>query len=114
MKEPLDDKRVLLDKGLPEIKHDWASAHEAGHEIIPWHREFCRGDTLLTLDPAWQEQIEAEANYAASGLLFCGDVFAALRGGGVGPWGSFNCGLTTDEENRTLSMWNVFTTGIML
>lgn len=71
-----DDKRVLLDKDLPKLKHDWASAHEVGHELIPWHREFCRGDTLETLDPAWHEQLEAEANYAASGLLFCGEVFS--------------------------------------
>lgn len=70
-----DDKRVLLDSDLPEKKHDWATAHEAGHELIPWHRQFCRGDTLETLDPSWHEQLEAEANYAASGLLFCGDAF---------------------------------------
>lgn len=70
-----DDRRVLLDKELPEIKHDWATAHEAGHGLIPWHREFWRGDTLETLDPAWHEELEAEANYAASGLLFCGQAF---------------------------------------
>lgn len=72
-----DDNKVLLDKELPDVKHDWASAHEVGHQIIPWHRDFCRGDTLFTLDPAWHEQLEAEANYAASGLLFCGEAFTA-------------------------------------
>lgn len=71
-----DDKRVLLDRDLPELKHDWATAHEVGHELIPWHRHYCRGDTLQTLDPLWHEKLEAEANYAASALLFCGEVFA--------------------------------------
>ena len=70
-----DEKRVLLDRALPMPKHDWASAHEAAHQIIPWHGEFCRGDTASTLDPDWHEQIEAEANFAASSLLFCGRVF---------------------------------------
>lgn len=72
-----DEKRVLLDRELPQPKHDWATAHEVGHDLIPWHREFCRGDTLDTLDPSWHEQIEAEANYAASALLFCGGTFSA-------------------------------------
>lgn len=70
-----DDRRVLLDKDLPKVKHDWATAHEAGHRLIPWHRDFWRGDTLETLDPAWHEELEAEANYAASRLLFCGELF---------------------------------------
>lgn len=70
-----DDNRVLLDQALPPRKHDWALAHEAGHELIPWHRSLSRGDTQQTLDPFWHEQLEAEANYAASGLLFCGKVF---------------------------------------
>ena len=72
-----DEKRVLLDGALPEVKHDWAMAHEAAHQLIPWHREFCRGDTVHTLDPEWHEEIEAEANFAASALLVCGDVFSA-------------------------------------
>jgi hypothetical protein len=72
-----DDRKVLLDKDLPRLKHDWASAHETGHQIIPWHREFCRGDTIFALDPAWREELEAEANYAASALLFCGEAFTA-------------------------------------
>lgn len=72
-----DDKRVLLDNDLPKLKHDWASAHEIGHQIIPWHREFCRGDTIFTLDPRWHQELEAEANYAASALLFCGEAFTA-------------------------------------
>lgn len=72
-----NDRRVLLDKDLPKIKHDWATAHEAGHQLIPWHREYWRGDTLDTLDPAWHEELEAEANYAASRLLFCGEVFTS-------------------------------------
>ena len=80
-----DEKRVVLDKDLPQIKHDWAYAHEAGHEIIPWHREFCRGDTVLTLDPTWHELLEAEANYAASELLFCGEAFT------IDSWNSRPC-----------------------
>jgi hypothetical protein len=38
----------------------------------------------------------------------------AFRNGGVDPWGSFNCGSATVEENLTFSAWSVFTTGTML
>jgi len=70
-----DEDRIVLDTGLPTIKHDWATCHEVGHSVLPWHKAYFRGDTAQTLDPAWQEQLEAEANYAASELMFCGPVF---------------------------------------
>lgn len=70
-----DENRIVLDSGLPEIKHDWSTCHEVAHHLLPWHKTYFRGDTAQTLDPAWQEQLEAEANCAASELMFCGPVF---------------------------------------
>lgn len=70
-----DQKRILLDKDLPLLKHRWNEAHEIGHDIIPWHADMMLGDTEQTLTPACHEVIEAEANYAAGQLLFVADRF---------------------------------------
>lgn len=72
-----DQKRILLDKDLPALKHRWNEAHEIGHDVIPWHTGMMLGDTEQTLTPACHEFIEAEANYAAGQLLFLADRFAA-------------------------------------
>jgi Zn-dependent peptidase ImmA (M78 family) len=71
-----DRKRILLDATLPAKKHRWSEAHEIGHSLIPWHDDVMHGDNRHTLLPQCQEQIEAEANYAAGRLLFLRDRFA--------------------------------------
>jgi len=72
-----DQKRILIDKTLPKLKHRWNEAHEIGHGIIPWHAGIMMGDTEQTLTPSCHEIIEAEANYAAGQMLFLGDRFHA-------------------------------------
>jgi hypothetical protein len=71
-----DQKRILLDKDLPLLKHRWNEAHEIGHDIIPWHAGMMLGDTEQTLTPACHEIMEAEANYGAGQLLFLAHRFA--------------------------------------
>ena len=70
-----DQKRILLDKDLPPLKHRWNEAHEIGHDIIPWHEGMMLGDTAETLTPTCHEIMEAEANYAAGQMLFLGSRF---------------------------------------
>ncbi|CAO4171722.1 ImmA/IrrE family metallo-endopeptidase [Methylorubrum populi] len=72
-----DQKRILLDKDLPVLKHRWNEAHEIGHDLIPWHTGMMLGDTEQTLTPACHEIMEAEANHAAGQLLFLGGRFRA-------------------------------------
>lgn len=72
-----DQKRILLDRSLPVLKHRWNEAHEIGHDIIPWHAGMMLGDTEQTLTPACHAQMEAEANYAAGQVLFLADRFRA-------------------------------------
>ena len=72
-----DQKRILLDRDLPQLKHRWNEAHEIGHDLIPWHLEMMLGDTEQTLTPACHEVMEAEANYAAGQLLFLGGRFVS-------------------------------------
>lgn len=72
-----DQKRILLDKDLPPLKHRWNEAHEIGHDIIPWHAGMILGDTEQTLTPACHQIMEAEANYVAGQLLFLADRFLA-------------------------------------
>ena len=70
-----DQKRILLDKDVPILKHRWNEAHEIGHDLIPWHTGMMLGDTEQTLTPACHEIMEAEANHAAGQLLFLADRF---------------------------------------
>jgi len=70
-----DEDRIVVDAGLPEIKRDFPSFHEATHRILVWHRPFFYGDTAQTLNPDWHERLEAEANHGASALMFCGPLF---------------------------------------
>jgi hypothetical protein len=70
-----DENRMVIDDSLPLIKREWPSFHEVSHKIIPWHRAAFYGDTAQTLDPDWHERLEAEANYGASTLMFCGRRF---------------------------------------
>jgi hypothetical protein len=70
-----DEKRVIIDSNLPPIKRDWPACHEATHGALPWHRTYFLGDTAQTLNPDWQEILEAEANYGASAFMLCGPVF---------------------------------------
>lgn len=72
-----DTKRILIDETTPKPKHRWMEGHEIGHSIIPWHRDFLFGDNEYTLDPVCHAIVEAEANYAASRLLFLQGRFAA-------------------------------------
>ena len=71
-----DTQRILIDEEVPKPKHRWIEGHEIGHSIIPWHREFLFGDNEYTLDPVCHAAVEAEANFAASQLLFLQNRFA--------------------------------------
>lgn len=76
-----DQKRILIDKDLPLLKHRWNEAHEIGHDLIPWHADMMLGDTEQTLSPTCHAHMEAEANYAAGRLLFLAGRFVAEAGG---------------------------------
>lgn len=70
-----DQKRILIDKSQPELKHRWNEAHEIGHSLIPWHDGAMLGDDEMTLIPACHAKLEAEANFAAARLLFLRERF---------------------------------------
>ena len=67
--------RIYVDSSLPEPKKKWASFHDISHGILEWHRPYFLGDTAQTLEPDFQDRLEAEANYGASGLMFGGNIF---------------------------------------
>ncbi|MCY4239185.1 MAG: ImmA/IrrE family metallo-endopeptidase [Rhodospirillaceae bacterium] len=70
-----DRRRILLDASLPKLKHRWSEGHEIGHSLLPWHEAIMLGDNSLTLTPACQEEVEAQANFAAGRLLFLRERF---------------------------------------
>jgi hypothetical protein len=70
-----DRSRIMVDRSLPARKREWASFHDITHSILDWHRAFFLGDTARTLNPDYQEMLEAEANYGASALMFGGRLF---------------------------------------
>ena len=67
--------KIYVDTSLPEPKKKWASFHDATHSILDWHRPYFLGDTAQTLDPDFQDVLESEAHYGASGFMFGGDIF---------------------------------------
>jgi hypothetical protein len=74
----VDRRRILLDTDVAEPKLRWNEAHEITHDILPWHEGIAHGDPEATLSPSCHEQIEAEANYGAGRLLFCGTTFREM------------------------------------
>ncbi|MGE6699467.1 ImmA/IrrE family metallo-endopeptidase [Hyphomonas sp. NPDC076900] len=70
-----DQKRILLDKSQPALKHRWNEAHEIGHSLLPWHEGAMLGDDDTTLIPTCHEKLENEANFAAAKLLFLRERF---------------------------------------
>jgi hypothetical protein len=70
-----DQDRICIDASLPTPKQTWASFHDTVHRLLEWHRSYFIGDTLNSLDPTYQETLEAEANYGASALMFGGQIF---------------------------------------
>lgn len=70
-----EQKRILVDGDLHAMKKRWNFAHEIGHSILDWHRDFTSGDDALTLVEGYHVDLEAEANYAAGRLLFMQSVF---------------------------------------
>ncbi len=70
-----DRKKIFIDDDLPELKIRWNTAHEIGHELNPVHRDTILADNKTTLSQACNQQMEAEANYAAGQLLFLRDRF---------------------------------------
>jgi hypothetical protein len=65
-----EQKRILVDDDLHAMKKRWSFAHEIGHSILDWHRDFTFGDDQLTLVEGYHIDLEAEANYATGRLLF--------------------------------------------
>lgn len=68
-------RRILVDGNLHEMKKRWNSAHEISHSILEWHRDYTFGDDQMTLVESCHIAIEAEANYAAGRLLFMQEQF---------------------------------------
>jgi len=73
-----DRKLILLDDTVPEIKQRWSESHEIAHSLLGWHGSILLGDDRVTLNLACHQQIEAEANFGASRLLFLQDQFGMV------------------------------------
>ncbi|MBN9491029.1 MULTISPECIES: ImmA/IrrE family metallo-endopeptidase [Pannonibacter] len=100
-----DQKRILLDKDLPPLKHRWNEAHEIGHDIIPWHAGMMLGDTEQTLTPSCHAIMEAEANFAAGQLLFLSDRFAAEAGSSAPSLGLVKSLSKSFGNTMTSTLW---------
>lgn len=100
-----DQDRIVLDNSLPEAKHNWASCHEIAHRIFEWHRPWFYGDTAQTLQPDWQERLEAEANYGASALMFCGPVFTKDACDTLPSWQSVHDLAVRYDKSKSSTLW---------
>jgi hypothetical protein len=102
---PNEDK-IAIDADLHKLKQNWASFHEVMHSVLKWHRPYFLGDTAETLDPDFHVQLEEEANYGASALMFCGPRFTADARDTAPEWSSIKtleklyCGSLTATLRR--------------
>jgi hypothetical protein len=69
------ERIAFIDSSQPEPRVRWTKAHETGHHIIPWHEDSYHLDGEATLFRDTREQLEHEANLAASHLIFQGSAF---------------------------------------
>jgi hypothetical protein len=74
----VDRRRILLDTDVAKPKLRWNEAHEITHDILPWHDGLAHGDPEATLSLGCHELTEAEANYGAGRILFCGRQFTEV------------------------------------
>lgn len=69
------EKKIFIDKEVPDPKRRFIIAHEIIHDLLPWHRALLLGDNDQTLSPTCHQAMEAEANYGGRRLIFMGDRF---------------------------------------
>jgi Zn-dependent peptidase ImmA (M78 family) len=105
-----DHRRILIDSELPQVKHRWSEAHEIGHSLIPWHAEMAHGDDELTLSIACEQQIEAEANFAAARLLFLQDHFSERLLSGQVTFGRVRALSKEFGNTMTSTLWRAIET----
>lgn len=100
-----DESRVVIDSSLPTLRREWPGFHEAGHRVCPGHRDvFAFGDTAKTLDPAFQEKLEAEANFVGAGLMFCGKRFTEEARDTTPEWQTIGALADRFERNITTTL----------
>lgn len=105
-----DRKRILIDETLPKLKWRWSEGHEIGHSIIPWHDDMMHGDDKRTLTPSAEQQLEAEANFAAGRLLFLGDKFQERLLSSPLNYASINSLATEFGNTKTTTLWRAVET----
>ena len=105
-----DRKRILIDETLPRLKWRWSEGHEIGHSIIPWHDEMMHGDNKRTLTPSAEQQLEAEANFAAGRLLFLGDKFKERLLSNPLTYASIDDLATVFGNTKTTTLWRAVET----
>lgn len=70
------EKVIYLDLSQNQQRQNFIKLHEVGHDTLFWQKKILEHlDDDHTLDPATQEEFEAEANYFASVTLFQHDRF---------------------------------------
>jgi Zn-dependent peptidase ImmA (M78 family) len=76
------DRLVVIDKDVPDIRVPFIKLHEAGHGTLPHQSKVYKliHDCEKTLDPDVADLFEREANVFASEVLFQGDVFQKYAG----------------------------------
>jgi hypothetical protein len=70
-------RALFVDRTQSPARRRFTEAHEIGHLLCPWHRAAVRLDTAGELFGDVAVGIEAEANLAASELIFQGGRFTA-------------------------------------
>jgi len=70
------DRHIYLSNKLHAKRKRFASFHEVGHYVLPWHKETFYHCSEMDLSPDARKMFEIEANHFSASCLFQGKKFA--------------------------------------
>lgn len=71
----IKERTVYVDANQPLPRRRFTTAHELGHDALPWHEAAYFADDRHTLSATTRQELEREANLFAAELLFGLDRF---------------------------------------
>ena len=72
----ISDRHIFISRQLHKKQQRFASFHEIGHYVLPWHRKTFYACSEMDLSPAARKIFDKEANAFAAECVFQGDAFA--------------------------------------
>lgn len=74
----VSDKQIYVSKKIHKKQQRFASFHEIGHYVLPWHKKFFYQCSEIDLSPRARRIFDEEANAFAAECIFQGGAFTEM------------------------------------